>query len=74
MSLRDLFRRIFQIPKLGEKLKQDAIPLSYTPRKFITHPTNKYFYLIEGDHRTYGEGTAQQKLDQLVCLCIVANG
>ena len=27
--------RIFQ---LGTKLKQDLIPLSYTPRKFITHP------------------------------------
>jgi hypothetical protein len=60
--------RIFQIPKLGTKLKQDSIPLSYTPRKFITHPTNRYFYLIEGDHRVLGEGAAVQKLDQLVKL------
>lgn len=58
--------RIFQIPKLGTKLKQDSIPLSYTPRKFITHPGNHYFYLIEGDHRVMGEDAASKKLDDLV--------
>lgn len=57
---------IFQIPKLGTKLKQDAIPLSYTPRKFISHPTNPYFYLIEGDHRVMGEAAAAAKLDEIV--------
>ena len=62
--------RIFQIPKLGTKLKQDSIPLSYTPRKFITHPTNRYFYLIEGDHRVLGEGAAVKKLDQLVKISL----
>jgi splicing factor 3B subunit 3 len=58
--------RIFQIPRLGMKLKQDSMPLSYTPRKFITHPTNRYFYLIEGDHRVHGQAAAAQKLEQLV--------
>ena len=58
---------IFQIPKLGTKLKQDTIPLSHTPRKFITHPHNGYFYLIEGDHRVMGEEAVQQGLDKLVC-------
>ncbi|GBE80630.1 CPSF A subunit region-domain-containing protein [Sparassis latifolia] len=57
--------RIFQIPKLGTKLKQDAIPLSYTPRKFISHPTNGLFYLIEGDHRVMGEAAAAKKLNEL---------
>ncbi|KAL1695035.1 CPSF A subunit region-domain-containing protein [Schizophyllum commune] len=58
--------RIFQIPKLGVKLKQDSLPLSYTPRKFITHPNNHYFYMIESDHRVYGDETAQEKiLDQM---------
>jgi splicing factor 3B subunit 3 len=61
-----LLCRIFQIPRLGIKLKQDSIPLSYTPRKFITHPTNRYFYLIEGDHRVYGETAAAQKIEDLV--------
>jgi hypothetical protein len=46
--------RIFTIPKLGEKLKQDLMPLTYTPRKFISHPYNTIFYVIESDHRTYG--------------------
>jgi splicing factor 3B subunit 3 len=60
------FVSIFQIPNLGTKLKQDSIPLSYTPRKFITHPSNNYFYLIEGDHRVMGEGTAEAALSDLV--------
>ncbi|KAF5357416.1 hypothetical protein D9758_005852 [Tetrapyrgos nigripes] len=57
--------KIFQIPKLGTKLKQDSIPLSYTPRKFITHPSNHYFYLIEGDHRVIGDDAAAKKLGEL---------
>ena len=59
--------RIFQVPKLGTKLKQDSIPLSYTPRKFITHPGNHYFYMIEGDHRVLGEVAADAKLEEMVC-------
>ncbi|KAJ7646963.1 CPSF A subunit region-domain-containing protein [Roridomyces roridus] len=57
--------RIFQIPKLGTKLKQDSIPLSYTPRKFITHPSNHYFYMIEGDNRVMGPEAATARLDEL---------
>ncbi|KAJ3510268.1 hypothetical protein NLJ89_g4774 [Agrocybe chaxingu] len=57
--------RIFQVPKLGMKLKQDSIPLSYTPRKFITHPHNSYFYMIEGDHRVVGDEAAEKKLQEL---------
>lgn len=59
---------IFQISKLGTKLKQDALQLSYTPRKFTTHPDpgNNYFYLIESDHRVLGEVAAGTKLQELV--------
>ncbi|KAJ3569371.1 hypothetical protein NP233_g5100 [Leucocoprinus birnbaumii] len=57
--------RIFQVPRLGVKLKQDSIPLSYTPRKFITHPMNNYFYLIEGDHRVMGQDAVDKKLNEL---------
>ncbi|KZT10782.1 uncharacterized protein LAESUDRAFT_747419 [Laetiporus sulphureus 93-53] len=57
--------RIFQVPKLGTKLKQDAIPLSYTPRKFIPHPTNGLFYLIEGDHRVRSDAAAAKELQKL---------
>ena len=55
------------IPKLGTKLKEDVIPLDYTPRKFVTHPENQYFYLVEGDNRTLGEGAAQETIQKLVC-------
>ena len=58
--------RIFQIPKLGMKLKQDVIPLSYTPRKFISHPTNRFLYLVEGDHRVLSEEAIGKGLAQLV--------
>ncbi|KAF9016376.1 hypothetical protein BDZ89DRAFT_1166289 [Hymenopellis radicata] len=57
--------RIFQIPRLGTKLKSDSLPLSYTPRKFITHPNNEYFYIIEGDHRVVGDAEAQRRVDDL---------
>ncbi|GMK57012.1 hypothetical protein CspeluHIS016_0308520 [Cutaneotrichosporon spelunceum] len=46
--------RIFTIPRLGTKLKQDSMPLSYTPRKFVSYPYAPVFYGIEADHRTYG--------------------
>lgn len=59
--------RIFQIPKLGTKLKQDSMPLTYTPRKFIPHPTNGLLYLIEGDHRVMSEEAASKKLQEMVC-------
>ena len=52
------------------KLKQDSMPLSYTPRKFITHPTNNYFYMIEGDHRVMGEAATLKKLQELVSSII----
>ena len=58
--------RIFQIPKLGTNLKQDSLQLTYTPRKFTTHPGNSYFYLIESDHRVLGEVAAATKLQELV--------
>ncbi|EIW82846.1 hypothetical protein CONPUDRAFT_81012 [Coniophora puteana RWD-64-598 SS2] len=57
--------RIFQIPKLGMKLKQDAVPLSYTPRKFVSHPANQYLYLIQGDHRVMSESAAEKKLQEM---------
>ncbi|KIL68220.1 hypothetical protein M378DRAFT_158762 [Amanita muscaria Koide BX008] len=57
--------RIFQVSKLGMKLKQDSIPLSYTPRKFITHPSNPFLYLIEADHRVVSTETAQKRLAEL---------
>ena len=60
------FASIFTIPKLGEKLKQDIMPLTYTPRKFISHPYSTIFYVIESDHRTYGPKTVSRILAEKV--------
>jgi len=57
---------IFQIPKLGMKLKQDSIPLSLTFRRFISHPKNRHFYLNEGDHRVLGDEAANKRLQAMV--------
>ncbi|TYJ57480.1 pre-mRNA-splicing factor RSE1 [Cryptococcus floricola] len=56
--------RIFTIPKLGERLKQDSISLDYTPRKFISHPYNPVFYMIEADHRIYGPPAIERILQE----------
>ncbi|KAM0753797.1 Pre-mRNA-splicing factor RSE1 [Meredithblackwellia eburnea MCA 4105] len=53
--------RIFTFPKLGSKVQQTSIPLSYTPRKMIVNPEHKLIYTVESDHRTLG-ASAQQKL------------
>lgn len=58
--------RIFTIPKLGTKLKQDITPLSYTPRRFVSHPTNKLFYIIESEHRTHGPAAVKRLIDEKV--------
>ena len=42
------------------------MPLTYTPRKFISHPTYPYFYMIESDHRVWGDEVAKQKVEELV--------
>ncbi len=58
--------RIFEVPRLGTKLMQTSMPLTYTPRKFVTHPVNQYFYMIEADHRVMGEDAAKSKIAELV--------
>ena len=37
---------------MNNNLKQEIIPLSYTPRKLIQHPSRPLFYTIETDHNT----------------------
>ncbi|KAG8934150.1 pre-mRNA-splicing factor rse1 [Tulasnella sp. 417] len=57
--------RIFQIPKLGSKLKQDSIPLSFTPRKMAVHPQHRLIYLVESDHRVLSPEEAQKRLSEM---------
>ena len=54
--------RIFSIEKLGNNLLQQSIPLTYTPRKFIRHPEQPLFYIIEADNNTLSPSTKQQLL------------
>ncbi|KAG8058068.1 hypothetical protein GUJ93_ZPchr0002g23542 [Zizania palustris] len=41
--------RIFTIERLGETFNETAIPLRYTPRKFVILPKKKYLAVIESD-------------------------
>lgn len=59
-------RSIFTFPKLGSKVQQTSIPLSYTPRKMITSPSNKLLYVIEADHRTLSPQAQKVILDEKV--------
>lgn len=51
---------IFSVDRLGETLTQKAIPLTYTPRKFIKHPEQPLFYTIEADNQTLSLELRQQ--------------
>ena len=54
------------MPRLGNKLKQEILPLSYTPRKFVSHPQNSYFYLVESDHRTMSPAMVEERVKVMV--------
>ncbi|KAL9103814.1 MAG: hypothetical protein Q9163_001168 [Psora crenata] len=55
--------RIFSIEKLGNSLLQESIPLTYTPRKFIRHPEQPLFYVIESDNNTLAPSTRQRLIN-----------
>ncbi|KAK9480599.1 CPSF A subunit region-domain-containing protein [Lipomyces japonicus] len=44
--------RIFTIERLTENIKQDVIPLTYTPRRLVQHFTQPIFYVIQSDANT----------------------
>ena len=48
--------------KFGNNLLQQTIPLSYTPRKFVRHPEQPLFYIIESDYNTLSPSTKQRLL------------
>ncbi|KAK4695986.1 splicing factor 3B subunit 3, partial [Lecanoromycetidae sp. Uapishka_2] len=54
--------RIFSIDKLGNNLLQQSIPLTYTPRKFVRHPDQPLFYVIESENNTLSPSTKQRLL------------
>ncbi|KAK9154221.1 hypothetical protein Sjap_001701 [Stephania japonica] len=50
--------RVFTIERLGESFNETAIPLRYTPRKFVLHPKKKSLVIIESDQ---GAFTAEER-------------
>ncbi|CAH7682364.1 hypothetical protein BY996DRAFT_6417632 [Phakopsora pachyrhizi] len=58
------FLRIFTIPKLGVKVKQDSMPLSYTPQKMILDPATKNVITIEPEHGTVSPSEKAEHLAQ----------
>ncbi|KAF2416427.1 hypothetical protein EJ08DRAFT_654729 [Tothia fuscella] len=52
VGIQDEHLRLFQIPKLSSSLLEESIPLQYTPRQFVRHPTLPLFYTIESDNNT----------------------
>lgn len=57
--------RIISPERLGEIFHQEMIPLRYTPRKMLFHPTTGNLIIIESDHNTYPaliQGGLRQRL------------
>ncbi|KAH7652511.1 splicing factor 3B subunit 3 protein [Dioscorea alata] len=50
--------RVFTIERLGETFNETAIPLRYTPRKFVLQPKRKLLVIVESDH---GAFTAEER-------------
>ncbi|KAI9886022.1 MAG: pre-mRNA-splicing factor rse1 [Watsoniomyces obsoletus] len=55
--------RIFTIDKLNDNLLQESISLAYTPRRFVRHPDQPYFYVIESDNGTLSPSTKARLLN-----------
>ncbi|KAJ5733568.1 Pre-mRNA-splicing factor rse1 [Penicillium malachiteum] len=51
--------RIFSIEKLNNNMLQSSIPLAYTPRRFVKHPEQPLFYIIESDNNVLSPATRE---------------
>ncbi|KIV97670.1 pre-mRNA-splicing factor rse1, variant [Exophiala mesophila] len=54
--------RIFTIEDVSRNLLQENIPLPYTPRKFVKHPDQPLFYVIEADNNVLAPSTRTKLL------------
>ncbi len=65
--------RIIAVDRLGEVFNQQKVMLTYTPRKFIVHPTTKRLIIIESDHNTYSKQVLEKnKVEEDVEMVVVA--
>ncbi|KAF4999590.1 hypothetical protein FGRMN_2338 [Fusarium graminum] len=56
------FLHIFSIENLNDNLVRKSVPLTYTPRHFVKHPHEPYFYTVEADNNTLGPELRTQLL------------
>eukprot|EP00850_Spirogloea_muscicola_P004391 SM000019S04935 [mRNA] locus=s19:136527:142578:+ [translate_table: standard] len=45
--------RVFAVERLGDAFNQTAIPLRYTPRRMVLHPSRKALIVIEADTSSF---------------------
>ncbi|KAI1313025.1 Splicing factor 3B subunit 3 [Mortierella claussenii] len=57
--------KIFTIEKFGQVFNETAVPLTYTPRRFVVNPIHKTIAIIETDHQTYSVQEKKKKLEEL---------
>jgi splicing factor 3B subunit 3 len=55
--------RIFSIDKLDNNILQESIPLAHTPRRFVKHPDQPLFYVIESDNNVLSSATQQSLIE-----------
>ncbi|KAF5679748.1 pre-mRNA-splicing factor rse-1 [Fusarium denticulatum] len=48
----NLIFSIFSIENLSDNMVRKSLPLTYTPRHFVKHPHQPYFYTVEADNNT----------------------
>ncbi|KAG9508251.1 pre-mRNA-splicing factor rse1 [Fusarium musae] len=56
------FLHIFSIENLYDNMVRKSLPLTYTPRHFVKHPHEPYFYTVEADNNTLGPELRTQLL------------
>lgn len=55
--------RIFAVEKLDNNMLQESIPLAHTPRRFVQHPEQPLFYVIESDNNVLSSATRQRLIE-----------
>ncbi|KAK3816054.1 MAG: splicing factor 3B subunit 3 [Benniella sp.] len=57
--------KVFTIEKFGQVFNETAVPLTYTPRRFVVNPVHKSIAIIETDHQTFSPSAKKKKLEKL---------
>ncbi|CAI7667469.1 unnamed protein product [Penicillium bialowiezense] len=55
--------QIFAVEKLDNNMLQESIPLAHTPRRFVQHPEQPLFYVIESDNNVLSSATRQRLIE-----------